>query len=411
MNSCVLSKFAHWEQETSIFERISLLMADILLVVGVTLLVAFVFGEALERVGEPALVGEIIAGLVLGPSIIGLIDYDETFAVFGIIGAMLLFFDIGYEHLDLTELLSVGSAAVSIALFGMIIPAGTGLALGLAFDYSVTESAFLALALSVTSIAVTARTLLDLHQLDSRVGHRVVGAAVVDDIVGLVAFALLLLAVSGGGTIEAVTTLGQVIGFFALAVIARFAVIQQLSSLLARSRQIEADILALFGVVFLVSFSAEAVGLDVTLGALMIGLLVGEDERLSRLEVREGIAGIAYGMFIPLFFAGVGAQIDLRVLTTLDTFVIAVVTFGLAAKFVGGFIGNLIAGGDVHESAAIGVGMTPKAGVELAIISAALAEGLISIRLFSAIAALVLVSVLISPSLLQAVLNRTNSPE
>lgn len=84
------------------------------------------------------------------------------------------------------------------------------------------------------------------------------------------------------------TTLGQVIGFFALAVIARFAVIQQLSSLLARSRQIEADILALFGVVFLVSFSAEAVGLDVTLGALMIGLLVGEDERLSRLEVREG---------------------------------------------------------------------------------------------------------------------------
>jgi len=267
--------------KTSIFERISLLMADILLVVGVTLLVAFVFGEALERVGEPALVGEIIAGLVLGPSIIGLIDYDETFAVFGIIGAMLLFFDIGYEHLDLTELLSVGSAAVSIALFGMIIPAGTGLALGLAFDYSVTESAFLALALSVTSIAVTARTLLDLHQLDSRVGHRVVGAAVVDDIVGLVAFALLLLAVSGGGTIEAVTTLGQVIGFFALAVIARFAVIQQLSSLLARSRQIEADILALFGVVFLVSFSAEAVGLDVTLGALMIGLLVGEDERLA----------------------------------------------------------------------------------------------------------------------------------
>jgi len=90
-------------------------MADILLVVGVTLLVAFVFGEALERVGEPALVGEIIAGLVLGPSIIGLIDYDETFAVFGIIGAMLLFFDIGYEHLDLTELLSVGSAAVSIS--------------------------------------------------------------------------------------------------------------------------------------------------------------------------------------------------------------------------------------------------------------------------------------------------------
>jgi len=173
-------------------------MAELLLVIGVTLLVAFAFGEVLERVGQPALVGEIIAGLVLGPSVFGLIDYDGTFAAFGIIGAMLLFFDIGYEHLDLTDLLSVGPVAVSIALFGMIVPAGSGFALGLTFDFGVVESAFLALVLSVTSIAVTARTLLDLRQLDSQIGHRVVGAAVVDDVVGLVAFALLLLAIAPG---------------------------------------------------------------------------------------------------------------------------------------------------------------------------------------------------------------------
>jgi Kef-type K+ transport system membrane component KefB len=386
-------------------------MAEILLVIGVTLLVAFVFGEALERVGEPALVGEIMAGLVLGPAVIGLIDYDGTFAVFGIIGAMLLFFDVGYEHLDLTELLSVGPAAIVIALFGMLIPAGTGVVLGFMFDYGVVGSAFLALALSVTSIAVTARTLLDIRQLDSEIGHRVVGAAVVDDIVGLVAFALLLLAVAGNGPIEAVTALGKVIGFFAVAVIMRVAVIKRLSSFLAHSRQAGADILVLLGIVFLVSFTAEAAGLDVTLGALIIGLLVGEDERLSRLEVREGIVGIAYGVFIPLFFAGVGARIDLRVVTTLDVFVIAVVVLGLTAKFVGGFLGNLIAGGDIHDSAAIGVGMIPKAGVELAIISVALADGFISRRLFSALAMLVLVSVLITPSLLQAVLGRAKNSE
>ena len=384
-------------------------MTELLLVIGVTLLVAFVFGEVLERVGEPALVGEIIAGLVLGPSVIGLIDYQGTFAMFGIVGAMLLFFDIGYEHLDLEELLSVGPAAISIALFGMIIPGGTGIVLGLVFDYGVAGSAFLALALSVTSIAVTARTLLDLHQLDSRVGHRIVGAAIVDDVVGLVAFALLLLALTGDGAFEAVTTLGKVIGFFAIAVIARFAVIERLSAFLARSRQTGGDILTLLGVVFLVSFSAEAAGLDVTLGALVVGLLIGEDERLSRLEVREGIVGIAYGLFIPLFFAGVGARIDLRVLTGLDAFVIAVVTLGLTAKFVGGFVGNLIVSGDTRESVAIGVGMIPKAGVELAIISTALAEGFISSRLFSALVMLVLVSVLITPSLLQAVLRRAYS--
>jgi Kef-type K+ transport system membrane component KefB len=370
-------------------------------------LVAFVFGEVFERLGEPALVGEIIAGLVLGPSAIGLIDYDGTFAVFGIIGAMLLFFDVGYEHLDLTELLSVGPAAISIALLGMIIPAGTGLLLGLTFGYGITASAFLALALSVTSIAVTARTLLDLQQLDSRIGHRVIGAAVVDDVIGLVAFAFLLIAISGDGAFAVLTTLGTVIGFFAVAAIARFAVIERLSALLSRSQQPGADVIVLLGGLFIVSFSAEVAGLDVTLGALVLGLLVGEDERLSRLEVREGIVGIAYGVFIPLFFAGIGTRIDLRVLTTFDAFVIAVVTLGLTAKFAGGFLGNLLANGNFQDSTAIGVGMIPKAGVELAIISTALAEQLITRRIFSALVMLVLVSVLVTPSLLQTVLRRT----
>jgi Kef-type K+ transport system membrane component KefB len=382
-------------------------MADILLVVGVTLLVALVFGEAFERVGVPALVGEIAAGLVLGPSVIGLIEYSETFAVFGTIGAMLLFFDIGYEHLDLTELLAVGPAAVSIAVFGMVVPAGAGVALGLASGHGVAGRAGLALALSVTSIAVTARTLLDLDHLDSRVGHRVVGAAVVDDVVGFVAFALLLLAVAGTGSGEIAVTIGGVIAFFALAVIARFVVVERLSALLARSRQLGADILALLGVLFLVSFGAEAAGLDVTLGALVVGLLVGEDDRLSRVEVREGIVGIAYGVFIPLFFASVGVQIDAGVLTTLDRFVVAVVVLGLASKFVGGFVGNLATGGGAHESVAIGVGMVPKAGIELAIITTALAEGFITQRLFTALTILVLVSVLVTPSLLKAVLRRT----
>lgn len=216
-------------------------MAEILLVVGVTLLVAFVFGEVLERVGEPALVGEIVAGLVLGPSVVGLVEYKGTFATFASVGTMLLFFDVGYEHLALEELLSVGSAAISIAPFGRVVPAGTGFVLGLAFDYGVAASAFLTLALSVTSIAVTARTLLDLDQLDSRVGHRVVGAAVVDDVVGLVAFALLVIALTGDGVTGAVTTLGKVIGFFAIAVIARFAVVERLSALLARSRHGRTD--------------------------------------------------------------------------------------------------------------------------------------------------------------------------
>ncbi|AGN02875.1 sodium/hydrogen exchanger [Salinarchaeum sp. Harcht-Bsk1] len=386
-------------------------MADVLLVVGATLAVALVFGEVLERLGEPALVGEIVAGLVLGPSVVGLIDYDGTFAVFATIGAMLLFFDVGYEHLDLTELLAVGPAAISIGLCGMVVPAATGVALGLAFGYGAVETAFLALALSVTSIAVTARTLVDLERLESRIGHRIVGAAVVDDVLGLLAFALLLTTVSGEGFQAAVTTLGKVIVFFAAVAVARFGIVAWLSSLLARSRQIGVDVLALLSAVFLGSYGAEAAGLDVTIGALVVGLLVGENERFSRLEVREGIVGIGYGVFIPIFFAGVGARIDLRVLSTLDAFLIAVVTLGVVSKFVGGLVGNAIAGGDVGESVAIGVGMVPKAGVGLAIVGTALTEGYVTRQLFSAFVLLVLVSVLVTPSLLQIAIRRMTAFE
>jgi Kef-type K+ transport system membrane component KefB len=381
-------------------------MEDILLSVGVTLLVALVLGEGIERFGEPALLGEIGAGVLLGPFILDLVHYEGTFAVLSTVGAMLLFFDIGYEHLDIGELLAVGPAAVSIALFGMVVPGVAGVALGTAFGYGTVGSAFLALALSVTSIAITARTLLHLDALDTPIGHRVVGAAVVDDVVGLAGFALLLVAVQGGGPAGGLVTVGQAVAFFALAALAHHVGVGRFSAALAHSEQRSADVLAILGVTFLAGFGAEVVGLDVTVGALVAGLLVGEDERFSRLEVREGVAGLAYGAFIPLFFAGVGARLDLAVLGALDPFVVAVVTVGLVTKFVGGLLGDLVAGGSSGEAVVVGVGMLPKMGVELAIIGTALAEGFITERVFSALVVLVLVSVLVTPSLLQATMKR-----
>jgi Kef-type K+ transport system membrane component KefB len=381
-------------------------MEGVLLVVGTTLLVALVLSEVAERAGEPALLGEIAAGVLLGPSGVGLLDYEGTFAVLATLGAMLLFFDVGYEQLDLDELLETGPAAVSIALFGMLVPATAGVALGFAFGYGPVQTAFLGLALSVTSIAVTARTLLHMGQLDTPIGTRVVGAAVVDDVVGLLWFALLLIAATGGGPVEGLVSFGKMLAFFAFAVLVRRGAVGRLSSVLARSAQVEADLVAILGLTFLAGYGAEATGLDVTVGALVAGLLVGEDERFSQLDVREGIVGVAYGLFIPLFFAGVGARLDLSVLAELDAFVVALVVVGLATKFVGGAVGDLVAGGSPRQAVAVGVGMLPKTGVELAIVGAALAEGLVTARVFSAVVLLVLVSVLVTPSLLQAAVRR-----
>ncbi|ADJ13809.1 cation:proton antiporter [Halalkalicoccus jeotgali] len=263
--------------------------SQVFLVVGVTLLAALAAGEVIERLGEPAILGEILVGVLLGSHVLGLIDPAGTFALFAAVGSILLLFDAGYEEIDLKTLKRGGRSVALIALFGAGLPFLAGLAVGVAFGYSFAAAAVLAISIGVTSIGVSARTFIDLDRLDTTYGNHVVGAAVTAEILGLIAFSLLM---ASQGTRASPDRLLGIIGsvgaFFALAALfGRFG-IGRLSGLLARSRQRGTDLVAIMGLMFLFAYGADAVGLDLIIGGLVAGLLVGSESRFAELDVREG---------------------------------------------------------------------------------------------------------------------------
>ncbi|WP_238717471.1 cation:proton antiporter [Natronorubrum halophilum] len=374
---------------------------------GIALAGALVLGELVERAGEPIILGEILVGVILGVHVLGIVDPSGTFAVLAAIGSMLLLFDAGYEEIDLGDLERGGVPVAIIALFGAGLPAIIGVAIGLAFGYSLAASGILAITMGVTSIGITARVFLDLDRLDTRYGLHVIGAAVTAEIGGLIAFSLLLTTQQAGASAgQYVRIFGLIAVFFLGIIVVQRFLIERVSRVLARFQQPGADLLGIMGVLFLFGYAADAAGLDVIVGGLITGLIVGSERRFRDVEIRGGIVGIAYGVFIPLFFVNVGAQMDPSVLFQFDLLVIAVVTAGVFAKISGSYLSAWIVGHPSDEALIVGVGMLPRAGVELVVVTGALAEGIIDQRLFSAVLALVLVSVLSTPPLLKRAINR-----
>lgn len=382
---------------------------QVFLSVGIALLGALLLGELVDRAGEPVILGEIGTGIVLGAHGLGIVDPSGSFSLLASIGSMLLLFDTGYEEIDLGDLERGSGSVAVIALFGAGLPAVAGIAVGAAFGYSLVASGILGITMGVTSVGITARVFLDLDRLDSRYGLHVVGAAVTAEIAGLIVFSLLLASLSANGTTgQYGRVIGLALAFFVGGVILHRFLMDRLSRSLARFNQSGADLIGIMSLLFLFGYAADAAGLDVIVGGLVAGLLVGGQTRFRELEIREGIVGIAYGVFIPLFFVNVGAQLDPTVLRQFDPLVVTIIVVGVAMKILGGYLGARLVDHPSDEALVVGFGMLPRAGVELVVITGALAAGVIDERLFSAVLGLVFVSVLATPPLLRRAVARVD---
>lgn len=379
-------------------------MSHLFLELGVMLAAVYTLGQVVETLGKPAFLGELLAGVLVGPEILGLVSPDGVVHVFATVGAASLFFHVGYEEVDLAGLFDVGRSATAIAAFGMVVPFLAGVAVGWAFDYGLTGMLFLAVALSITSIAITVRTLTYLGKSETRYASKLVGAAVIDDVVGMVAFALLLLGVAGsaglaGGTVA--TVLAKVVGFFALAVLVHALVADVFFARVLPTERTGGPFLIFGALLALFGAAAEFADLHATIGAFVAGLIAGHGDRTEGFEHESGVEIITYGVFGPLFFAAVGMRVDFSVVASLHPILLVVAVVGVLAKVAGGYLGNRVVGGDPLESVAIGVGLVPRTGVELVIVSVALERGFVDQRIYAAFILLVVVSVLLTPLVLQ----------
>jgi Kef-type K+ transport system membrane component KefB len=377
-------------------------VASFLLALIAIFLAAKLFGEVAERLGQPAVLGELVGGVVIGVSGLRLVDpSDHTIHLLAELGVIFLLFLIGLET-DLRKLLSVGGSAAVVAIVGVGLPFAGGYALGTIYGFGTLISAFLGAALTATSVGITARVLSDLGHLHDDESQVILGAAVVDDIIGLVILAIVSAFAAGQGvsTLGALRIVGVAFGFVIVAVAVGSFLAPRIVRLLERIEVARALLFTAVMSALILAYTAERVGSAVVIGAFAAGLVLTRCDPEQRIE-RE-LRSLA-NFFIPIFFVSVGAAVDFRSLN------MRILGIALALTVIG-VIGKVLAGFTALRRGlrrlVIGVGMVPRGEVGLIFAQIGLASGALDAGLYSAVTLMVILTTFITPLALRALLPR-----
>ncbi len=356
-----------------------------------------VLGIVAQRLGQPAVLGELIAGIILGPSLLGVLNPgDPIISAFAELGVLILLFTIGIET-NIRSLARVGGAAGAVAMVGVILPFGLGYAAASWLGLGTMVSVVCGATLTATSVGISARVLSDLGRLGSDEGQIVLGAAVIDDVVGLVILSIVSSLLAGAAlTLAGVsTTVALAAGFLVFALLVGSRTIPPIFRYIDRL-----EISGTLGAVslvfaFLLAWLAARAGSAMIIGAFAAGLILHSTPQRARIE--KATTGIGH-FFVPIFFASVGAAVDIAVFRDMDALKIALALFvvGFAGKFAAGFAPFWIRG----NKTLIGLAMVPRGEVGLIFAQTGAAAGVLDSRLFSAITLVVLATTFVAPPLL-----------
>ena len=391
-------------------EGTGLHIEEIFLAFTLLLVLAKLLGEAMERLGQPAILGELAAGIILGSHLLGPLLFHtplykiESLAFLAEVGAIFLLFSAGYLEVDLKRLMQMGKKSFIVAISGVTITFVTGFAIGRMFNYGLIGSLFLGLALSITSIGVTVRTLMDLGKLQTDYGMIILGTAIIDDILSLFILAILVPIAQPDTTLTIASTsiiAFKIIAFFGGSALFAAFFLKPLAKFSIKFIVAEARLGIMFSVIFIFSYIAKAAGLHMIIGAFTAGVILSLQPEFKTRDIEYKVNGIAYGLFIPLFFAVLGTMIDLGALLQGGMLAVVIIFVAISGKMLAGFVGGKMVKYSSRKSLAIGVGLIPRTGVELVVISIALSAGIIDQKIFTAIVAMVAVTVIVTPILLK----------
>ena len=375
-------------------------IAEFLLALIAIFVAAKVCGEIAERLGQPAVLGEILGGIIVGISGLRLVDpRDPTIHLLAELGVILLLFLIGLET-DLRRLVSVGGPATAVAFVGVTLPFAGGYLLCDFLGFPTMVAVFLGASLTATSVGITARVLSDLGHLRDQESQIILGAAVVDDIIGIILLTLLG-TLSRGGELSVGGVLWIValaFGFVILAIIIGSWLAPSLVRGIERMKTARALLFGAIVFAFLLAYLADVVGSAVIIGSFAAGLVLARTNKAREIEAQ--VHDLAH-FFIPIFFVVVGAAVDLRSLDRRYLILgLALTAVGVVGKILAGFV----AWGGKLRRIVIGVGMVPRGEVGLIFAQIGLATGLLTSGLYTAVAVMVMLTTLITLPMLRRLL-------
>jgi Kef-type K+ transport system membrane component KefB len=388
---------------------------QIFLALTLFLLLAKLLGELMLRLKQPALLGELAAGMIIGPGLLGRfifstpIQNSEALSTMAELGAVFFFFIIGYSEVDLKQLKRIANKSLVASLPNVILSFVFGYFIGVIWNYSVMASLFIGLALSLTAIGVSARTLMDLGRLRTDYGMLILGQAIIDALRSLLMLSLLILFVhphEAFSTGAVLILIGKFVSFFIGVSIFGLFILNPLIDLLSRFMIDEAKFGMMIVILLLFSYAAQMLGLHMIIGAFFAGIVLSMQAEFKTKDLEYKIYGISYGLFIPLFFAILGARVDFGALAQGGFLAVAIILIAIAVKLFGGYLGGLLIGYSSLKSWVVGCGLIPRTGVELVVVAVALEAGLIDDKMFASIVAMVAVTVFVTPFLLKFAIGR-----
>jgi len=374
-------------------------IGDVLGQLFILLLAAKIGDEIFKRIGQPPVVGEILAGVIVGPAVLGWYQINAETMLFAEIGVVLLLFQVGVET-RLHDLVRVGPTALAVGALGVILPFAGGFGLAEILGSPLVVAVFLAAALTATSVGITSGVLRDLGALRTRSGRVILGAAVIDDVLAMLILAFASGLAAGSVSLDRIALLVVVaVVFIGIVLVGGTRILARRRSILTDPKFAETPFLP--GVIIMLGLAAlsSLIGLAAIIGAFLAGMVVGESSERHALE--SEVAPVA-AFFTPFFFGFIGAQVDLAGLANVGTLALVggVTLIAVATKFIGAFVGAIRLGR--AEATLIGWGMVPRGEVGIVVAGLGLQIGAIDGQLYTVVVAMAILTTLIVPPLLPA---------
>ena len=388
----------------------------------ILLVTAKIFGEIFERFKQPSMIGEIIAGIILGPSLLGLIHRTEDIKVISELGIFLLVIIAGLE-INIDDILkSLKGRNIIISIMAFFIPIFGGIAVGYFFEQDIMTTVFIGLCVAITALPVSIRILMDLGKINSEVGQKIISIAIFDDVLALSILGVLLNIKDTDMSVASVVKAGSIsliklaifIGLLSVVyllikkVLRKGDYIQQSLDKLVGLLKGKEPLFALFFVfVLLFSTFTESLGLHFIVGAFFASMLISDSligkENLKAIETTTN--NMAMGFLAPVFFAGIGLEFNFSSIDNI-ALLLAVIAVSYLSKIAGGFIGGTLAGLPKNVSLTLGVGLNARGIMELVIANIAYKNGLISTEVFSILVIMGVLTTLTTPLLLKKAFKR-----
>jgi Kef-type K+ transport system membrane component KefB len=395
-----------------------------LIILAVIITASKLGGYLSMRLGQPAVAGEVLAGLILGPTVINFLHWDvftdihleETFTFLAELGVLLLLFIAGLE-LHISDLQKSGRVAVIAGVLGFLVPLGMGYLAATLMGFDTQQGLFIGLLLAPTSVSISAQTLMEMGALRSRVGASLLGAAVIDDTLVVLGISFFLAALGGSGSEELSASngflllVGRMVLYLVIAIFVGIKVLPHLARLIERLPISEGVIAFAFTVMVFYAWTAEYFGnLATIIGAFLAGLFFSRTPLKPKIE--QGFSAIAYGVFVPIFFVDVGLEANFRTLNRESLiFLVILLTTAILSKIIGSGLGGLLGRLSARESLQLGFSMVPRGEVVLIVATVGITEGFINQTELSVAVGMVVLTTLLTPPILRSLFQRKDQSD